>query len=87
MEKQYCYVHRVTELKQGKAWQVAADCTDVAETYKSLALDLMYSKWAKGPHIKSIRRNELYNGFVEIIVTYDGSGKEEMRNRYIVNAR
>ena len=48
---------------------------DVAKVYKDLAEELINKKINACTYIKSIRREQLYNGFINITVLYDHGGK------------
>ena len=60
------------EKKQGKKWIVTYQAEDnSAYLYRRLSHDLIAKKINNCGYIKSIRRHPLYNGFTNIIVTYD----------------
>ena len=54
---------------------------DPAEVYQRLAESLIAKKLNECRYIRSIKREQLYNGFIRITVTHDHGGKAI----YIVN--
>lgn len=60
------------EKKQGKKWIVTYQAKDnSAYFYRRLSNDLIAKKINECRYIRSIRREPLYNGITNIIVTYD----------------
>ena len=64
-------VNMTIEVKNGRQYEVTRICEDRAEVYESLANDLINKKMCGCTYIKSVKRIQLYNGFIKIVVTYD----------------
>ncbi len=73
-------INVTTEVKKGKTYEATHTNDNVAEVYERLAQDLISKKLNGCRWIKSIKRVQLYNGFVKIIVTYDN----DCRNTYTI---
>lgn len=73
------------KLENGK--YIASDvemCKDPGIVYESLAMDLISKKINCCQWIKSIKRKQLYNGFIQITVIYCNDGKPYGRRIYTV---
>lgn len=68
-------IKRVFEVKEGRTWKEEFACTDTAEVYKWLAEELIAKKINACTYIRSIKRDNLYNGFQRITVAYDNGGR------------
>jgi hypothetical protein len=73
-------INVTTEVKKGKTYEATYTNDNAAEVYERLAQDLISKKLNECRWIKSIKRVQLYNGFVKIIVTYDN----DCRNTYTI---
>ena len=62
-------------IKKGKTWKQGSIHTNAADVYRSLAEDLIAKKINGASYIRSIRRQQLYNGFQEITVYYSNDVK------------
>ena len=61
---------RTYEMKEGRYWIGCFSTEDPAEVYKWLAEELIAKKIHAAPVIRSIKRENLYNGHQRITVTY-----------------
>lgn len=66
---------RVFEIKEGRAWRETYTTTEPTEVYKYLAEELIAKKINACTYIRSIKRQNLYNGFQKIVVSYDNGGR------------
>lgn len=64
-------IKRITEVKEGRTWRETYTTTDPAEVYKALAEDLIQKKINACAYIRSIKRENLYNGYQRITVLYN----------------
>jgi hypothetical protein len=71
------------ETKEKSKWVIKNECTDEKEVYKQLTHDLISKKLNNCTYIKSIKRVQLYNGFIKIYVNYDN----QVRRIYTVEER
>lgn len=61
---------RTYEVKEGRNWIECFSTEDPAEVYKFLAEELIAKKINACTYIRSIKRQNLYNGHQRITVTY-----------------
>ena len=66
---------RVFEVKEGRVWRESFVTTDPVEVYKFLAEELIAKKINACSYIRSIKRQNLYNGYQRIFISYDNGGR------------
>lgn len=66
-------IQAIIEVKDNNKWSVTHTITDKGEVYERLANDLISKKICACRYIRSIKRVQLYTGFVHIIVCYDNN--------------
>ena len=71
MDKLNCTYYEKTGAGYIETWKT----DDAYIIYKDLAQELISKKINSCTWIKTIKRRQLYNGFIEIAVTYDHGGK------------
>ena len=65
---------RTYEVKEGRKWIECFTTEDPAEVYKWLSDDLIAKKLNAAPFIRSIKRENLYDGHQRSTVNYRTSG-------------
>ena len=73
---------RTFEVKQGREWVVQFTNTDPVEVFKWLTDELISKKLNQCSYIRSIKRENLYNGYQRITVTY--SAEHGGRSVYVI---
>jgi len=68
-------IQRSILVKKGRKYTQGMIETNPAEVYKSLAEDLIAKKINNATYIRSIKRDQLYNGFENITVYYSNDVK------------
>ena len=58
-----------------KGYVTTFTCEDSERVYQDLTHELISKKLCSCTYIKSIKREQLYNGFIRITVTYDNGGR------------
>lgn len=71
MDKLNCTYYEKTSAGYNETWKT----DDAYQVYKDLAQELISKKINSCTWIKTIKRRQLYNGYIEITVTYDHGGK------------
>ena len=66
-------IKRIAQVKIGNTWKETFVETNPAEVYKWLSHDLIAKKINKAPYIRTIKRVNTYDGFQNIIITYDNA--------------
>lgn len=66
-------IQKIVETKSGSKWEVTYTCTDEKEVYDSLAHDLIAKKINACTYIRSIKRNNNYDGTQNITISYDNN--------------
>ncbi len=61
--------------KEKGHWVVRWTTDDPARVYECLARELIAKKINKCAWVKSIKREQLYNGFVRVTVAYENGGR------------
>lgn len=65
----------IYESKEGRTYTETWRSEDSARVYEDLAQELIAKKINECRYIKSIKRTNLFNGFQNIVVTYDHGGR------------
>lgn len=73
---------RTFEVKEGREWVAQFANTDPVEVFKWLTDELIAKKLNQCAYIRSIKRENLYNGFQRITVTY--SSEHGGRSVYVI---
>ena len=68
-------IQRSILVKVGRNYKQGMIETDPEEVYKSLSEDLIAKKINNATYIRSIKREQLYNGFENITVYYSNNVK------------
>jgi hypothetical protein len=69
-------VRYIYQVKQGREYMTTFCCTDEKQVYDDLAHELIAKKINNCLWIRSIKRENLYNGYERITVYYDhGEGR------------
>lgn len=68
-------IERVFEIKEGRNWRKTITTTDATDVYKFLTEELIAKKINNCRYIRSIKRENLYNGYQRITVSYADSGR------------
>ena len=63
------------QIKNGKKWETVWESDNAETVYKDLSSELIAKKINACLYIKSIKRVQLYNGFINIIVNYDNGNR------------
>lgn len=75
-------ITRTFEVKKGREWEAQLVETDPTEVYKFLTEELIAKKLNCCSYIRSIKRENLYNGSQRITITY--SAEFGGRSVYII---
>ena len=68
-------VNVIYEAREGRGFVKEWEHSDPAEVYKDLAAELIAKKINNCKWIRSIKRRQLYNGYLEITVNYPHGGR------------
>lgn len=69
------YIYCTYENRTPRGYEIEWETGVEEDVYKSLASELIAKKINCCSYIKSIKRRQLYNGFIEITVNYDNGGR------------
>ena len=75
-------INYVVEVKNNGKYEQTNICNDRTQVYESLSNDLISKKLCNCTYIKSIKRIQLYNGYVKIVVSYDN----DVRRTYTIES-
>ncbi len=68
-------IKRIVTIREGRAWRETYTTNDPVEVYKALVEDLIAKKINACAYIRSIKRENLYNGFQRITVSHENGVK------------